>query len=453
MELKNKNILVVGLGVTGVATARFLKNRGASVTVTDQKKEQELKAFQPLIVESGIRMEFGQHRIETFEKTDIIVISPGVPHTIEPILKAKERGIPVLGEIELASRFIAEPIIAVTGTNGKTTTTTLLGKMLEDSGLKVFVGGNIGNPLIAYADRGEKAEIVVIEVSSFQLDTIDTFRAKVAVLLNITEDHMDRYPDLDAYAKSKSRIFKNQQYDDTAVLNGSDPVVRSLSRNILSRKVFFSSKEEKGVTISDESIISQENMSRLLADFKLPGKHNIENAAAASLAALAAGGTFEGVWSALRKFKGLSHRLEYIDTLNGVDFFNDSKATNVDSVARALETFERPVVLIMGGRNKGSKFHALRDLIDKHTKELIVIGEAKEDIKAELGNIKPVETATTMEEAVFKAYNAAKPGDIVLLSPACASFDMYNSYAQRGEDFCRSVANLNRTICYDKTTA
>ncbi|MBU4184869.1 MAG: UDP-N-acetylmuramoyl-L-alanine--D-glutamate ligase [Proteobacteria bacterium] len=453
MELKNKNILVVGLGVTGVATARFLKNRGASVTVTDQKKEQELKAFQPLIVESGIRMEFGQHRIETFEKTDIIVISPGVPHTIEPILKAKERGIPVLGEIELASRFIAEPIIAVTGTNGKTTTTTLLGKMLEDSGLKVFVGGNIGNPLIAYADREEKAEIVVIEVSSFQLDTIDTFRAKVAVLLNITEDHMDRYPDLDAYAKSKSRIFKNQQYDDTAVLNGSDPVVRSLSRNILSRKVFFSSKEEKGVTISDESIISQENMSRLLADFKLPGKHNIENAAAASLAALAAGGTFEGVWSALRKFKGLSHRLEYIDTLNGVDFFNDSKATNVDSVARALETFERPVVLIMGGRNKGSKFHALRDLIDKHTKELIVIGEAKEDIKAELGNIKPVETATTMEEAVFKAYNAAKPGDIVLLSPACASFDMYNSYAQRGEDFCRSVANLNRTICYDKTTA
>ncbi|MFH1076240.1 MAG: UDP-N-acetylmuramoyl-L-alanine--D-glutamate ligase [Pseudomonadota bacterium] len=453
MELKNKNILVVGLGVTGVATARFLKNRGASVTVTDQKKEQELKAFQPLIVESGIRMEFGQHRIETFEKTDIIVISPGVPHTIEPILKAKERGIPVLGEIELASRFIAEPIIAVTGTNGKTTTTTLLGKMLEDSGLKVFVGGNIGNPLIAYADREEKAEIVVIEVSSFQLDTIDTFRAKVAVLLNITEDHMDRYPDLDAYAKSKSRIFKNQQYDDTAVLNGSDPVVRSLSRNILSRKVFFSSKEEKGVTISDESIISQENMSRLLADFKLPGKHNIENAAAASLAAFAAGGTFEGVWSALRKFKGLSHRLEYIDTLNGVDFFNDSKATNVDSVARALETFERPVVLIMGGRNKGSKFHALRDLIDKHTKELIVIGEAKEDIKAELGNIKPVETATTMEEAVFKAYNAAKPGDIVLLSPACASFDMYNSYAQRGEDFCRSVANLNRTICYDKTTA
>ncbi|MDL1967682.1 MAG: UDP-N-acetylmuramoyl-L-alanine--D-glutamate ligase [Deltaproteobacteria bacterium] len=443
MELENKNILVVGLGVTGIATAQFLINRGASVTVADRKKEQETDSEELLIRESGIRMEPGPHRIETFENADLIVVSPGVPHTIEPVIKAKERGVPVIGEIELASKFITEPIVAVTGTNGKTTTTTLLGKMLEDSGLKVFVGGNIGNPLIAYVDEEEKAEIVVIEVSSFQLDTIDAFRANVAVLLNITEDHMDRYSDMDAYRKSKARIFKNQQYNDTAVLNGSDSVVRSLSRDILSKKVFFSSKEEKGVAISDENIISQENMSRLLEDFKLPGKHNAENAAAASLAALAAGGTFEGVRTALRKFKGLSHRLEYIDTLNGVDFFDDSKATNVDSVAKALETFEKPVVLIMGGRNKGSKFHTLRNLIERHTKKLIVIGEAKEDIKAELGDIKPVETATTMEDAVFKAYNAAaKPGDIVLLSPACASFDMYNSYTQRGEAFCRAVAKL-----------
>jgi len=442
MELKNKNILIVGLGVTGVATARFLKNRGAFVTVADRKKEQELGSEELLIRDLGIKMELGAHRIETFENADLVVISPGVPHTIEPVIKAKEQGIPVMGEIELASRFITEPIIAVTGTNGKTTTTTLLCKMLEDSGFKVFVGGNIGKPLIAYADREEKAEIVVVEVSSFQLDTIDTFRANVAVLLNITEDHMDRYPDLDAYTKSKARIFKNQQYNDTAVLNGSDPVVRSLSRDILSRKVFFSSKEE-GVAISDESIISQENISRLLVDFKLPGKHNMENAAAASLAALAAGGTFEGVRSALRKFKGLSHRLEHINTLNGVDFFNDSKATNVDSVAKALETFERPIVLIMGGRNKGSKFYALRDLIDKHVKKLIIIGEAKEDIMAELGSIKPVEAAATMDDAVFKAYHdAAKPGDIVLLSPACASFDMYNNYAQRGEDFCKAVAKI-----------
>ena len=442
MILKNKNILIVGLGVTGVATAQFLINRGALVTVADRKKEQELGSEELLTRDLGIKMELGAHRIETFEKADLIVISPGVSHTIEPVIKAKEQGIPVIGEIELASRFITEPIIAVTGTNGKTTTTTLLCKMLEESGLNVFVGGNIGNPLIAYADKREKAEIVVIEVSSFQLDTIDTFRANVAVLLNITEDHMNRYPDLNAYAKSKARIFENQQPDDTAVLNGSDPVVCSLSKDILSKKVFFSSKKEKGVTISDESIISQENISRLLADFKLPGKHNMENAAAASLAALTAGGTFEGVESALKKFKGLSHRLEHINTLNGIDFFNDSKATNVDSVAKALESFERPIVLIMGGRNKGSKFHALRDLIDKHTKMLIVIGEAKEDIMAELGSIKPVEAATTMENAVFKAYQAAKPGDIVLLSPACASFDMYNNYAQRGEDFCKAVGKI-----------
>ncbi len=444
--LKNKNILIVGFGVTGVATAQFLINRGAFVTVADRKKEREPGSEALLIRDPRIKMELGAHRIETFEKADLIVISPGVPHTIEPVIKAKEQGIPVMGEMELASRFITEPIIAVTGTNGKTTTTTLLCKMLEDSGLKVFVGGNIGNPLIAYVDKQEKAEIVVIEVSSFQLDTIDTFRANVAVLLNITEDHMNRYPDLDAYAKSKARIFENQKTDDTAVLNGSDPVVCSLSKDIQSRKVFFSSKGKKGVTISDGSIISQKNISRLLADFKLPGKHNMENAAAASLAALAAGGTFEGVRSALRKFKGLSHRLEHINTLNGIDFFNDSKATNVDSVAKALETFEKPIVLIMGGQNKGSKFHVLRNLIDKHTKALIVIGEAKEDIMAEMGSIKPVEAAATMEDAVVKAYHAAQPGDIVLLSPACASFDMYNNYAQRGEDFCRAVEKQKKLI-------
>ena len=221
MELENKNILVVGFGVTGVATARFLINRGATVTVTDQKKEQEIVSEEPLIREPGIRMELGPHRIETFEKADLIVVSPGVPHTILPIRRAKEQGIPVIGEIELASRFITEPIVAVTGTNGKTTTTTLLGKMLEDSGLKVFVGGNIGKPLITYADGEEKSEIVVVEVSSFQLDTIDTFRANVAVLLNITEDHMDRYNDLNDYRTIKESIYKNTE---NAIVNSDEKI-------------------------------------------------------------------------------------------------------------------------------------------------------------------------------------------------------------------------------------
>jgi len=452
MDLDNKNILIVGCGVTGIATARFLINRGISVTVTDHKKEQEIGSIETLVDEPDIRMELGEHRIETFERADLIVVSPGVPHTILPIKQAQARGVPVIGEIELASRFIKEPIIAVTGTNGKTTTTTLLGKMLEASSIKVFVGGNIGIPMIAYADREAKAKIVIIEISSFQLDSIDTFRANVSVLLNITEDHMDYYTDLEAYTKSKARIFRNQKYEDTAVLNGSDPVVSSLSEDLLSRKVFFRSKEKKNITISNNSIISQENLSWMLKDFKLPGKHNLENAAAASIAAVAVGGTFEGVRSALRQFKGLSHRLEYITTLREIDFFNDSKATNVDAVARALESFEKPIILIMGGRNKGVKFHALKALIYKHTKKLIVIGEAKDEIKAQLGDIKSTEVATTMENAVFKAYHAAKPGDVVLLSPACASFDMYSNYAQRGEDFCKAVAKLNRTICYDKTT-
>jgi len=438
MELAHKNILIVGLGMTGIATARFVKNKGASVTVTDIVREEELVSSDVSgLHEMGIRMELGQHRIETFERADLIVISPGVPHTILPIKKAKEKGVPVMGEIELASRFIREPLVAVTGTNGKTTTVALLGEMLNNSGLKVFVGGNIGNPLIEYADNGEKAEIVVVEVSSFQLDTIDTFRPKVGVLLNITEDHLDRYPDLAAYARSKGRIFENQQESDTAVLNASDPLVGEICKNIRSRKVFFSASEKKS-QFNPEPATRSFDFCRL----NLLGRHNLENASAASLAALTAGGTVEGIQSALNDFKGLSHRLEYVATINEVEFFNDSKATNVDAVARALETFSKPVILIMGCRNKGGDFHALKELVRLRVKKLIVMGEAKEEIKFVLGHIGAIKSASSMEEAVYFAYQAAAPGDVVLLSPACASFDMFSSYAQRGEIFCKAVENL-----------
>ncbi len=238
MELTNKNILIVGLGKSGAAIARFLKNRGCtSLTVTDMAKEEQVSKYASLMREMGVHTELGQHRTETFENADLIVLSPGVPHTIQPIKWAQKKGIPVLGEIELACRFISEPIIAITGTNGKTTTTTLLGEMLKKSGFNVFVGGNIGDPLIGYADRGEKADILVVEVSSFQLDTIDTFRPKVAVLLNITDDHLDRYPDFNAYAMSKCRIFENQEQNDFAVFNNSDPLISSMTKNIKSKKL------------------------------------------------------------------------------------------------------------------------------------------------------------------------------------------------------------------------
>lgn len=454
MEVAGKNILIVGLGISGVAAAQCLNERGASVTVADTAPEQELGDNVQFMREMGIRIELGPHRIETFESADLIVVSPGVPHDIPPIRRARERGVSLFGEIELAFRFIQEPIVAVTGTNGKTTTTELLGAMLEKSGFKVFVGGNIGNPLIGYVQTNEKADIVVAEVSSFQLDTIDTFRPKVGLLLNITPDHLDRYQDFDAYGMAKARIFENQKGTDRAILNGADPFIMHLCRNIKSKKMIYCNRDGcKGKIKADAKITDKHIKIDLgegcrgsldLAGTNLLGRHNLENVAAASLASLAAGGTFEGIQSAIDGFKGLSHRLEFVETVDGVQFFNDSKATNVDAVAKALEAFSRPVILIMGGRNKESNFCSLRKPVQSHVKRIVVMGEAKADIKSALRGVAPMATATTMEDAVLLAYGFAAPRDIVLLSPACASFDMFSSYAERGDTFCRMVEHLKK---------
>jgi UDP-N-acetylmuramoylalanine--D-glutamate ligase len=460
MDLVDKNILIVGFGTSGLAAARFAKNRGAAVTVTDIAPEEDLADQVREASAMGVNLELGRHDMETFERADHIIISPGVPHTIAPILSARTKGIPVWGEIELASRFIREPVIAVSGTNGKTTTTTLLGKMLENSGFRVFVGGNIGNPLISYIDDAPKAEIIVAEISSFQLDTIETFRPAVSVLLNITEDHMDRYPDFKAYTRSKCRIFENQQRNDTAIINASDPQVRLLSKDINARRVLFYHHGEAHNITQDHAAIhwngsrgaasihlksKQNRIGNLqLSGFRLTGRHNLENAAAACLAAVAIGGNLDAVQSVLNNFQGIPHRLELIDTVKGIRFFNDSKATNIDAAARALEAFADPVVLIMGGRDKGAKFTDLEKPVHTHVKKLIVMGEAQEKIKAALGDAcsQGVQAAIDMEDAVFRAYQAAAPGDVVLLSPGCASFDMYDSYAQRGEDFCAAVRKL-----------
>jgi len=464
MDLANKHIVIVGLGVSGIAAARFAKNRGASVIVTDIASEKELAPFIPIARNLNLSMEFGEHHIETFVNADLIVLSPGVPHDILPIQRAKEKGIPVIGEFELASKYIQEPIVAITGTNGKTTTTKLLGEMLERSGLKVFVGGNIGNPLLEYVEKKESASIVVAEVSSFQLDTIDTFKPNVGVLLNISADHLDRYPNFEAYVRSKARIFENQKESDAAVLNSSDPLVRSIGKNLKARKLPFYYQYNHHKGIKEGAVISlghsnnhkhitihsnkSHNMRIDFSRANLPGRHNIENAAAASLAALAVGGTLEGVQSALNEFKGLSHRLEFVNKINKVRFFNDSKATNVNAVARALETFDQPVVLIMGGRDKGGKFEELEKHVRRHAKKLIVMGEAKDEIRSVLGEIcrGGAKTASSMEEAVFWAYQEAVPEGIVLLSPACSSFDMYSSYAERGNDFCQAVEKLEKRV-------
>jgi UDP-N-acetylmuramoylalanine--D-glutamate ligase len=465
MQLKDKNVVVVGLGRTGLAAARFLHQQGARIVATDTANEAALGDTVAQLRHMDIEIELGAHSSRAFQESDLIVVSPGVSHTIAPIAEARSKGIKVVGEIELAARFIQAPIVAVTGTNGKTTTTELLGQMLQNSGINTFVGGNIGNPLIEYVSSGQKEQLVVAEISSFQLDTIDRFRPKVSILLNITADHLDRYPDFEAYADSKIRIFENQQADDIAVLNGSDPLIRSKTKDIKSQRLFFPALKagEQGAVLNGKRIIL--NLDRLkpiqseirnpqsairnrdyldITRIALMGRHNHENVCAASLAALAAGGTVKGIQQTLVEFKGLPHRLERVATINDILFYNDSKATNVDGVLRALDCFSRPIVLLMGGRDKGGNFKVLAEPIGKRVKELIVMGEAAEPIKDALGRLVPTRMAESMDAAVAAAFADANPNEVVLLSPGCASFDWYGSYAERGEDFRRAVEEIKK---------
>ena len=462
MNLNRKNVLVVGLGMTGLATARFLHHRGAVVTVTDMAAEKDLAASVLELHQLGICTELGGHCWESFESSDLIVLSPGVPHTHDFLIDAGRKGTPVIGEIELASRFIRDPIIAITGTNGKTTTTSLLGNMLAQCGMAVFVGGNIGNPLIGYVDREEKADWVVLEISSFQLDTIDTFRPDIGILLNITADHLDRYPNMAGYAASKGRIFQNQTLEDIAIFNGADPWVLSETSRIHSRKWVFngSGPLEEGARISGNELTlaftscpsrrahfpcalsTFRSVILDLSETRLYGKHNQENICAAVMAAIAAGGDIQKIKSALNQFRGLSHRIEFVQTVNGVTYVDDSKATNVDAVYRALESYQEPVILIMGGRDKGGDYRILEKMMQNHVKQLILLGEASELIAAALGNLVPTVRVSLMQEAVTNAHQAAASGDIVLLSPACSSFDMFRSYAHRGDVFQCEVNKL-----------
>ena len=458
LNLKNKKVLVVGLARTGLAVARFLKDRRAKVTATDLKKEDELGSCAEEAFSMDISLELGAHRVESFTGADLIVVSPGVPHNITPLEAARKAGIPVVGEVELAFRYIEQLIIAITGTNGKTTTTGLIGEMLKASGSEVFVGGNIGAPLIDYLNSGIHADAIVAEISSFQLDTIDRFRPNVGVLLNITEDHLDRYNGFHDYVRSKGRLFKNQEKTDVAILNRMDPAVAELEPLIASQRLYFNinsagaktyhlaSETQYGVLIrGDEMVCSLPGRAPLImssARFTLKGEHNLENAAAATLAALSAGADRAGVQTALDTYEGLHHRLEYVRDVNGVQYYNDSKATNVDAVKRSLESFDSPVILIMGGRDKGGSYTFLEELIKKRVKRLIAIGEARENILTALGGLTSAEGTSSLREAVHLSHQAATPGDVVLLAPGCSSFDMFTDYAERGEAFCKAVRGL-----------
>ncbi|MFO7839283.1 MAG: UDP-N-acetylmuramoyl-L-alanine--D-glutamate ligase [Desulfosalsimonadaceae bacterium] len=451
MDTAGKHIVVVGLGSTGRAVVRFLARRGARITVTDSAPPESLQeALSDLSDLEGadISMELGAHPEGCMQSADMIVVSPGVDHTMEPFERAAQKGVPVIGEIELACRFIRTPIIAVTGTNGKSTTTLLAGQMLEDAGFTVFVGGNLGTPLIAYADQQEAADFAVVELSSFQLDTIVSFRPHVALLLNITADHLDRYTDFSAYVASKARIFENQKASDTAVLNLEDPAAAGLIPQIEARVLGYARSENSRAAAFQEDSRIRFCLPRRKPYFldcshiPLIGAHNRENIAAAGLAAAAAGVSAESIEKTVQGFHGLSHRMSPVEVIKGVAYIDDSKATNVNAVVRALESFSTPVILIMGGREKGGGYAELKPLLPGRVKHLIVMGEAAGAIENELDEKAPVSRAADMAEAVRTSAALGEAGDTVLLSPACASFDMYESYARRGDDFIACVRKM-----------
>lgn len=452
MNLKDKKVLVVGLGKSGLASTLFLKKHGAKVVVNDIKGEENFEKEKKILIDNGIDYVFGRHPEDIFLKQDLIVVSPGVPTNTEPFLKAYDKGIEIIGELELACRFISTPIIAITGTNGKTTTTTLLGEILKKEGIKVFVGGNIGTPLIEYADD-DSADLVVLEVSSFQLETTSHFHPFGGVILNITPDHLDRYKSMEEYASVKMRLFEKQETFDFAVLNADDNWIMRYKPAILSDIYLFSTTKEveKGAYFKDGKIHYNHPAIKGKGEIhekeiRLKGIHNMENVMASSISALEVGVKFDTIREVLKNFEGLHHRVEFVEDINGISFYNDSKGTNVGAVERALAGFNNPVVLILGGRDKGGGYDFLIDQIKRIVKHVIALGEAKDNIYNDLHNYVTVEKVNSFEEAVYTAFHRADKGDVVLLSPACSSFDMFSSYTERGEKFVEIVKRIKSEV-------
>ena len=449
MDLHGKKVLVVGMARTGIATAKFLMSKGSVVTTTETKPEEEMREVVEELKGLNISTEWGGHRTETFLKQEMIVVSPGVDLSIEPIQKALEKKVRVISEIELAYHFIQVPIISVTGTNGKTTTTLLIGEMLKEDGKKVGVGGNVGEPLILFADGRNRWEVLVVEISSFQLEAIEDFRPRISVLLNITEDHLDRYPSYTDYIRAKVRIFANQDTEDLAVLNRDDPIVMQFGEGLRGRKIFFSLSEklEEGAFSDGQSIFLSLGGKRerySLAKAPLKGIHNVENMMAAVTTARSFGCSRKTVQAVLNRFEGLEHRLEFVREVGGVRFYNDSKGTNVGSVVKSLQSFSEPVVLIAGGKDKNGDLSPLGEWIQKRVKHLILIGEAKDRMNRDLGGLTNTVLANSMEEAVLLAHRKAKAGEVVLLSPACSSFDMFKDYKERGKVFKEAVFRIRK---------
>ncbi|MGC2108730.1 MAG: UDP-N-acetylmuramoyl-L-alanine--D-glutamate ligase [Candidatus Korobacteraceae bacterium] len=447
MDVKNKRVLVVGLGKSGVASALFLAERGAHVAVSDAKSPEQLREEIPVLLDHGISVETGQHAERTFRDQDLIVVSPGVPFDVPQLVHARERGTPVIGEVELAARFLKGHIVAITGSNGKTTTTTLAGEILSAGGRRTQVGGNIGTPAITFVDRATDDTWIVLEISSFQLETVETFHPYIAVVLNITPDHLDRHHTFENYAAAKARIFDNQTAADFAVLNAdNEPCVASAAKTKASVNWFSRLKEvPTGAFVREGRIVWRDGQGEReimpVSEILLKGTHNVENVLAAVAVGVLAGVQPEQIRRAVADFKAVEHRLEYVATVRGVEYYNDSKATNVDATIKALESFPGRIHLILGGKDKGSDYSVLNDLLKARVKRVYTIGAAAAKIESQARGTEIVSSGT-LEAAVRRASESAASGDVVLLAPACASFDQFDSYEHRGSVFKELVRQL-----------
>ncbi len=456
MLCEGAHVVVVGLGASGVSAVKFLLGLGVKVSVSEGGRRENLEGdLVRWLQEKGVYVETGGHTSELLTSADCVLISPGVPLGIAALMAARAKGIPVLGELALAPDFLRTPVVAVTGTNGKSTVTTLIGELLAASGKKVFVGGNIGVPLTDYLAGDQECEVAVLEVSSYQLDSAGEFRPRVGVLLNITPDHLDRYESYDAYAASKLSLFRRQQNGDLAVVNGDDPLLAEWLAGEGSGwgglvQVYGRTREggrsawlQGGTAFVVPAGGDAGNPERyLLAQTPFANAPNDENVLAAILAARAMGASAEAIAAALAGFQPLAHRLAFVAEVDGVRYYDDSKATNIGAVFSALSGMSQPVVLIAGGRDKGASYDLLLPQVREKVRALVLIGEAKEKIAAAFAGLCEIVFATGMVEAVETASRLARRGDVVLLSPACASFDMFRSYGHRGEVFCQAVQGL-----------
>ena len=450
MDLKNKRVLVVGLGKSGLSAAMFLRAQGARVTVSDARSATALEKEIPALLDAGIMVESGGHGLLTFRRQDLIVISPGVPMDTPEVKQVIAFGMPVIGELELASRYLKGQVIAITGANGKTTTTALVGKIFKDAGLATNVGGNIGLPVVDFVAESTPETLSVLEVSSFQLETVQEFHPKIAVILNITPDHLDRHGSFENYVAAKERIFARQGADDFLVLNADDRVTQMCAARAKSQVFWFSGTKvvRRGTFLRDGLIVWVQKEGGVteavmpLSEIALKGAHNVENVLAAVCVARLADIPAESVRATVAQFKAVEHRLELVRTLHGVEFYNDSKATNVDAAMKAVSSFAGGVHLILGGKDKDSDYSLMSGLLKQRVKVVYTIGSAAEKIERQLHGVVKMKAAETLQAAVSQAAKDAAAGDVVLLSPACSSFDQFENYEQRGQVFRQLVNEL-----------